>query len=328
MFVIGGDAPRADGKFPDAYSLLQTMQAVGHPFEEIGIGGYPEGHAALSQDATDLALKQKAPLATHIITQICFDATATSSWAARIAAFGVGLPVRVGLPGPVSRQKLMRISAGIGLGQSARFLRKQQGLFWRFLLPGGYRPTRLAKQLGTAVTRTSNNIRGLHIFTFNELAKTRDSGGGSCCRWSPRWTTSMTGRLRGPVGASRAASECSEPNRRDFGRLIVQGADRPGIVASVSTVLSEIGANIVSLDQSSSDPSGGRFFQRTVFHLPDLPVRLDALREALELKLGAELGLDFRLVEAGVRSGWPSSCPKRTIVCSTCCGGSGAATLR
>jgi formyltetrahydrofolate deformylase len=90
----------------------------------------------------------------------------------------------------------------------------------------------------------------------------------------------------------------SERNDANFGRLIVQGADRPGIVASVSTVLSEMGANIVSLDQSSSDPSGGRFFQRTVFHLPDLPVRLDRLREALELKLGVERGLDFRLVEA------------------------------
>ena len=90
----------------------------------------------------------------------------------------------------------------------------------------------------------------------------------------------------------------SEQHDANFGRLIVQGADRPGIVASVSTVLSEIGANIVSLDQSSSDPSGGRFFQRTVFHLPDLPVRLDALRETLECKLGVERGLDFRLVEA------------------------------
>ena len=172
VFVIGGDAPQPMGPFPDAYSLLQQMQAVGHPFEEIGIAGYPEGHAALSQDETDLALKLKAPLASHIITQICFDAAATSLWAARIAAFGVGLPVRVGLPGPVSRQKLVRIAAGLGLGSSARFLRKQQGLLWRFLVPGGYDPTRLAKQLAVAATRTSNNIRGLHIFTFNELIKT------------------------------------------------------------------------------------------------------------------------------------------------------------
>jgi formyltetrahydrofolate deformylase len=84
----------------------------------------------------------------------------------------------------------------------------------------------------------------------------------------------------------------------DYGRLIVQGADRPGIVASVSGALTEHGANIVSLDQSSSDPSGGRFFQRTVFHLPDLSVRLDELNRALETRLAEELGLQFRLVEA------------------------------
>jgi formyltetrahydrofolate deformylase len=84
----------------------------------------------------------------------------------------------------------------------------------------------------------------------------------------------------------------------DVGRLTVQGPDRPGIVATVSSVLSEHGANIVSLAQTSSDPSGGRFFQRTVFHLPQLAVKLDALREALDVRLGVELGLDFRLVEA------------------------------
>ena len=84
----------------------------------------------------------------------------------------------------------------------------------------------------------------------------------------------------------------------DCGRLIVQGADRPGIVATVSAVLTEQGANIVALDQSTSDPSGGRFFQRTVFHLAGLAVRIGRLRAALDARLGAELGLEFRLVEA------------------------------
>ncbi len=84
----------------------------------------------------------------------------------------------------------------------------------------------------------------------------------------------------------------------DQARLIVLGADRPGIVASVSRVLTEYGANIVSLDQYSSDPSGGRFVQRTTFHLADLPGRAAALAAALEVKLGEELDLEFRLVEA------------------------------
>jgi methylenetetrahydrofolate reductase (NADPH) len=123
-------------------------------------------------------------MATRIITQICFDARTTSAWAARIAAIGVGLPIHVGLPGPVSRQKLMRITASLGLGQSARFLRKQRGLLWRFLMPGGYDPTRLARQLGTEVTQTSNNVRALHVFTFNELARTE--------RWRRRLLASVS----------------------------------------------------------------------------------------------------------------------------------------
>lgn len=88
------------------------------------------------------------------------------------------------------------------------------------------------------------------------------------------------------------------PQDENYGRLIVQGADRPGIVANVSAALAEHGANIVSLDQSSSDPGGGRFFQRTVFHLPGLSARRDELHEALDVKLTEELGLDFQLVDA------------------------------
>ncbi|HET6501137.1 MAG TPA: methylenetetrahydrofolate reductase [Amycolatopsis sp.] len=172
VFVIGGDAPKPAGPFPDAYSLLRAMAEVGHSWEEVGIGGYPEGHAAIPREAIDLALKQKAPLATRLLTQICFDAATTASWAAGIATSGIDLPVYIGMPGPVNRQKLMRISAGIGLGQSARFLQKQESLLWRFLLPGGYDPTKLAKRLGTALPTVRGNVRGLHIFTFNELRGT------------------------------------------------------------------------------------------------------------------------------------------------------------
>ena len=148
------------------------MDEIGHPFDQVGIGGYPEGHGSIPQDAIDLALKQKSPLATRVVTQICFGAKTTATWAGRIAEDGVDLPVFVGLPGPVTRQKLIRITAGIGLGQSARFLQKQQNLLWKFLLPGAYKPTRLVRALGAAAPKIPNNIAGLHIFTFNELRKT------------------------------------------------------------------------------------------------------------------------------------------------------------
>ncbi|MFG2076223.1 methylenetetrahydrofolate reductase [Nonomuraea maritima] len=172
VFVIGGDAPRPAGRFADAYALLRAMEDARHPFEQVGIAGYPEGHPSVTKQALGLALKQKAPLATHVITQICFDAGVTAGWAAGLAAAGVGLPVHAGIPGPVSRQKLVRVTAGIGLGQSARFLRKQQSLLWRLLVPGGYDPTALARRLGVAARRTGGNVRGLHVFTFGELSGT------------------------------------------------------------------------------------------------------------------------------------------------------------
>jgi formyltetrahydrofolate deformylase len=53
-------------------------------------------------------------------------------------------------------------------------------------------------------------------------------------------------------------------------RLLIDCADRPGIVAAVSGFLYELGANIVSSHQYSSDPIGGRFYLRTEFFLEGL----------------------------------------------------------
>jgi len=56
----------------------------------------------------------------------------------------------------------------------------------------------------------------------------------------------------------------------DVGRLLIRCPDRSGIVAAVTTFLANAGANIISLDQYSTERVGGKFFQRTVFHLPGL----------------------------------------------------------
>ncbi len=172
VFVIAGDAAEPIGCFPDAISLLEVLEATGHHFRRIGIGGYPEGHGSIAQELIDRAIELKAKHATHIVTQLCFDAATTVAWARRLKERGVTLPVRVGLPGAVGRQKLIRISAGLGLGQSARFLKKQQNLLWRFFLPGGYRPDRLVRRLTPHLFEPGAHLAGFHLFTFNELAKT------------------------------------------------------------------------------------------------------------------------------------------------------------
>jgi methylenetetrahydrofolate reductase (NADPH) len=171
-FVIGGDSPEPAGPFADALALLEALDGVGNPFQSVGIAGYPEGHARIPGGLLETAFERKAPYASHAITQICFDADATVAWARHVKQRGIRLPIRVGLPGVVSRQKLVRISAGLGLGQSARFLLKQQSLFWRFFLPGGYHPGRLVRGLAPHLERCDAHLQGFHFFTFNEVAST------------------------------------------------------------------------------------------------------------------------------------------------------------
>ena len=85
---------------------------------------------------------------------------------------GVKLPIRIGMPGYVNRQKLMRISATIGLGESARFLKRQRNWLLKLFLPGGYSPGRLIRGLKPGFADPDSNIQGLHIYTFNELEMT------------------------------------------------------------------------------------------------------------------------------------------------------------
>lgn len=59
-----------------------------------------------------------------------------------------------------------------------------------------------------------------------------------------------------------------ETKTHDIARLIISCPDQPGIVAAVSELIAEVGGNIISLDQYSTGVEEGRFFQRTVFHLP------------------------------------------------------------
>jgi methylenetetrahydrofolate reductase (NADPH) len=118
------------------------------------------------------ALADKAELADHITTQIVFDPAVILAWARELARRGIDLPVHVGVPGAVHRQKLLRVSGGLGIGESAKFLKKQQSLLWRFFVPGGYSPDKIIKGLAPHIGRPDNNIAGFHVFTFNDLAPT------------------------------------------------------------------------------------------------------------------------------------------------------------
>lgn len=71
------------------------------------------------------------------------------------------------------------------------------------------------------------------------------------------------------------SSDEQHPNRA---RMLISCPDGPGIVAAVSRFLFDHGANIVQSDQYTMDPSGGMFFMRIEFDLPELERRMEQLQ--------------------------------------------------
>jgi formyltetrahydrofolate deformylase len=121
----------------------------------------------------------------------------------------------------------------------------------------------------------------------------------------------LNGAVLNGADAAAAVDRGQYPQRNgsrveDVGRLLLRCADRPGLVAAVSAFLAGAGANIISLDQHSTEQSGGTFIQRTIFHLPGLAAARDALQQAFDEQVAVRFAMDFALTEA--------SKPKRVAI--------------
>jgi methylenetetrahydrofolate reductase (NADPH) len=174
MFVIAGDTSDPAGEFADAAALLSAMGELCDRFAEVGISGYPESHYVISDETTIEAMFEKEPMATYIVSQICFEADVIATWVRRVRDRGTFLPIWIGVPGTVHNRRLLQISRKIGLGESARFLRAHGGWVRRLALPRRYAPTGLIRELAPTIADPSARIAGFHIYTFNELERTEE----------------------------------------------------------------------------------------------------------------------------------------------------------
>jgi formyltetrahydrofolate deformylase len=81
----------------------------------------------------------------------------------------------------------------------------------------------------------------------------------------------------------------------ETGRLLVRCDDRPGIVAAVSGFLHAQGANILQSDQYSTDPEGGTFFLRMVFHVRG---GSETLGQSFQSEVAERFGMTWSLHDA------------------------------
>lgn len=178
MFVPGGDRDEPVGEFDSAYQLLSTLESLEFEFEEIGITGYPEGHDFLSDETLAESMEKKAPYATYITTQLCYDPDTIIDWADGVRDRGIDLPIEIGIPGVMNYQKLLGISRKVGVGDSVRFLKKTTGVldFIRQFIGsrGRYTPDDIVDGIAPYVGDSHYNFRALHIYTFNQVPDTED----------------------------------------------------------------------------------------------------------------------------------------------------------
>jgi methylenetetrahydrofolate reductase (NADPH) len=172
LFVVGGD-PSEPGEFDDALSVLRAIAELDLLPAEVGIGCYPQGHQDIPDAALLRALADKAPFATSMTSQLCFDPRATRDWLAARRAEGIALPLKIGIPGVAEIPKLLTISARIGVRDAGKFVRKNLRFVGELLTSGGnYRPSSLLRDLAPTIADPAANVVGLHIFTFNNVGPT------------------------------------------------------------------------------------------------------------------------------------------------------------
>jgi methylenetetrahydrofolate reductase (NADPH) len=133
ILVIAGDRPES-GPFRAALDVIDSGILRRRGIRAIGIAGYPDGHPRISADELHRALNQKISaaestgLAVEIVTQFCFDPQTILDFVARLRAFGVDHPVRVGVAGPTNLTSLLRYASRCGVRTSAQAMAQRSGL--------------------------------------------------------------------------------------------------------------------------------------------------------------------------------------------------------
>ena len=171
IFVPGGDADQVGG-YPDALSLLEDLAELGRPFAHVGITGYPESHPKITDDLTIQSMWDKRRYATHVVSNLSFDAKVVSTWVSRMRKRGITMPLLLGVPGPVDRAKLLAMATKIGVGESTRFLNKNKRMFARLAAPGGFTGERFLEKCSPSLSAPEALVEGLHVYTFNQVAET------------------------------------------------------------------------------------------------------------------------------------------------------------
>jgi methylenetetrahydrofolate reductase (NADPH) len=171
LFLVAGDSRSPAGPYSWSGHLMEDVKSFPHSFS-VGIAGYPEGHPQLTPQQLGTSLDSKAALASSLVTQMCFSADAIVRYFEALRHSGAGLPVWVGVPGPITTKKLLAMGARLGVGRSLKLARgtgMAKALLRRGDVPD-FDSTALIQEVHQKLGHEPM-FAGFHIYTFNDLER-------------------------------------------------------------------------------------------------------------------------------------------------------------
>jgi methylenetetrahydrofolate reductase (NADPH) len=180
VLALGGGAPQPIGKYDAAIQILETGAFQQAGIKRIGIAGHPEGNPDITKIHGEAMLLKALKLKNDwlkangvdgfIATQFLFDAIPVAHWATELRVQGIDLPVHVGVPGPASVKTLVKYAAMCGVGNSARFIRKQALNVTKLLSVST--PDEFVDQLATLhYDKPEMGIAAPHLYPFGGFDK-------------------------------------------------------------------------------------------------------------------------------------------------------------
>ncbi|MGE0875470.1 MAG: methylenetetrahydrofolate reductase [Burkholderiales bacterium] len=169
--ILGGDDPEALGPYADGAALIRDGMLAASGLREIGLPGYPEGHARIPASALAQAFAEKRTLAAaqgmgvYVLTQFSFAPARVIEYCAGMARTAPEVPIYVGLAGPTSPVALLRFAQRCGVSSSLRALRAQ-GMDAVRLVTHTDPGEQLAAIARYCASHASCNVVGVHLFTF------------------------------------------------------------------------------------------------------------------------------------------------------------------
>jgi methylenetetrahydrofolate reductase (NADPH) len=125
VLVVAGDPAQPQGPYVNAASVIGLGLLEEHGVRQASVAGHPGGHPAVADGELWAALAAKTAalgrraLGGDVITQFGCDAAQVLAWLTEVRARGIGLPVRVSVPGPATVRRLLSIASRCGVAVSA-----------------------------------------------------------------------------------------------------------------------------------------------------------------------------------------------------------------